>query len=186
MNPLSVLISALDRLGIPYLIGGSHASSAHGERRDTMDVDMVAALGIAQVNELAALLGPDWYADPGQMRDAIQRDRAFNLIFIPWAEKFDIFPASGEFQLSQLARATAENLEFAGATITCKVATAEDILLAKLRWYHDGGQVSEQQWRDIAGIIARNPALDVRYLEKWAAHLGVSPLLARALKEHSQ
>ncbi len=147
---------------------------------------MVAAVAIAQVDELAAILGPDWYADPGQMRDAIQRGRPFNLIFIPWAEKFDIFPASGEFQLSQLGRATAETVEFAGATITCKVATAEDILLAKLRWYQDGGQVSEQQWRDIAGIIARNQALDCCYLEEWAARLGVSPLLARALKEYSQ
>ena len=61
------------------------------------------------------------------------------------------------------------------------VATPEDILLAKLQWYRDGGEVSERQWSDIAGILAVNPALDREYLEMWAARLGVGDLLIKAL-----
>lgn len=185
MNPLSALIAVLDRLAISYLIGGSHASSARGVRRASLDVDLLAAIPAAKVDQLAAALGRDWYADAGQMRDAISRGRSFNLIFIPQAEKFDIFPASEEFHRSQLTRATVETVEFAGETIACRVATAEDILLAKLRWYKDGGEVSERQWRDVAGIVATNPSLDVAYLQHWAARLDVLRLLARAMEAGS-
>ena len=66
------------------------------------------------------------------------------------------------------------------AQIPCAVTTAEDILLAKLRWYSDGGEVSDRQWNDIVGLIATNPDLDVAYLDLWASRLGVTALLARA------
>ena len=32
------------------------------------------------------------------------------------------------------------------------VATAEDTLLQKLRWYRLGDEVSDRQWRDVLGI----------------------------------
>ncbi|HLH19721.1 MAG TPA: hypothetical protein VKX45_21035 [Bryobacteraceae bacterium] len=183
MSPLKQLVEILDRFGIPYLIGGSHASSTRGlDYRYTQDVDLVAAILPQQVEGLVSTLGKEWYADPQQMRDAIVRGRAFNFIHIRSAEKFDIFPAAGAFERSQLQRATPEAIQFAGDPVVCNVATAEDILLAKLRWYKDGGQTSERQWRDIAGIVAANPALDLVYLEQWASTLGVSELLSRALK----
>jgi hypothetical protein len=183
MNPLKTFVEALDRVRIPYLIGGSHASSARGEIRTTRDVDVVAAIQPAQADLLAAALGKDWYAEPDQMRDAIVRGRSFNIIYMPSVEKFDVFPAADEFQIAQLERATVENIPFAGQIVSCKVATAEDILLAKLRWYQAGGGVSEQQWRDISGIIALNSSLDMPYLNTWAARLNVTDLLARALRE---
>jgi hypothetical protein len=182
-NPLRAVIDALDRLGIPYLIGGSHASSARSfDYRDTQDVGIVAAISVRQANAIAAELGKDWYTDIGQICDAITRGRSFNLIHIPSAEKFDVFPARGEFELTQLQRATPEPLEFAGEPVISKVATAEDILLAKLRWYKDGSETSERQWRDIEGIVTANPSMEMDYLNRWAASLGLAELLARALK----
>jgi hypothetical protein len=53
-------------------------------------------------------------------------------------------------------------------------------LLAKLSWYRESGESSEVQWRDIAGILVINPALDWDYVNLWAARLQVSDLLARA------
>ena len=44
-----VVIDALNALEIPYLIGGSLASSVHGVIRTTMDVDLVAGLGLEHV-----------------------------------------------------------------------------------------------------------------------------------------
>lgn len=184
-NPLKAVIEALDRLGIPYLIGGSHASSARSfDYRDTQDVDIVAAIAVTQANAVAVELGKDWYADADQIRDATMRGRSFILIHIPSAEKFDVFPARGEFETAQLQRATPEPLEFAGEPVISRGATAEDILLAKLRWYKHGGETSERQWRDIEGIVAANPSMEMDYLNRWAASLGVAELLARALKEN--
>ena len=47
MNPeaisaMSAVIDALMSLGIPYYIGGSVASSAHGVVRSTLDADIIA------------------------------------------------------------------------------------------------------------------------------------------------
>jgi len=120
------------------------------------------------------------------MREAIERGRSFNLIFIPTADKFDVFPATGEFQLAQLQRATSERVEFSGETIACAVATAEDILLAKLQRYRSGGESSERQWNDILGILAVNTQLDRDYLATWAARLRVTDLLDRAFAQQSR
>ena len=61
------------------------------------------------------------------------------------------------------------------------IATAEDILVAKLDWYTAGGEVYERQWSDILGILAANSGLDLTYARTWAARLRVDHLLDRAL-----
>lgn len=45
-----------------------------------------------------------------------------------------------------------------------------------------GGEVSDQQWRDILGILKTQAGeLDEVYLRQWAAVLHVADLLERAL-----
>ncbi len=53
-----------------------------------------------------------------------------------------------------------------------------------MAWYRMGGEVSDRQRRDIAGVLkTRAGELDLEYMRKWAAELHVSHLLERALKE---
>lgn len=159
---LKSLAPVLDRLGIPYLIGGSLASSFQGVVSSaTMGMDIVASISASQTDRLARELGRDWYAEPEQMRSAIAARRAFNIIYIPLAFKVDIFSATDDFHLSQLERATPSRLPFLDDPTEYPVATAEDILLAKLRWYREGGEVSDRQWYDITGIVAAGPSLDM-------------------------
>jgi hypothetical protein len=179
---LKALASALERLHIPYVIGGSIASSARGIVRSTYDVDVVAAISMRHADQLARELGSDWYAEPEHMKRAMAAHRAFNVIHMTLGIKADIFPVTDEFHHSQLQRAVRMSLPFLDDPTQYPVATAEDILLAKLRWYRDGGEISEVQWRDIAGIVVANPSLEMDYLNCWAASLGVTDLLARALK----
>jgi hypothetical protein len=176
---LNELTSALTALGIRFLVGGSLASCAHGVVRATFDGDLVALIFPAQAKLLANALGPGWYAEPEMMQQAIRQGRAFNLIHIHSATKFDVFPASTDFHDSELERATSTPLRIEGAAL-CPVATPEDALLAKLQWYRDGGEVSDQQWNDIGGILANNPNLDWEYVKPWAARLGVTSLLEKA------
>jgi hypothetical protein len=182
-SALSLLASALERLGVPYFIGGSIASAARGVPRATVDVDLLARILPTQADKLSGILGPDWYADPWAIREAIAAGRHFNVIHNPSGQKFDLFPCVSEFHAEQLARAKPMDLRLPGGTVRCPVATAEDILLAKLQWYRLGGETSERQWRDILGIIAANPVFDSAYLSHWSRRLGVEDLLARAREE---
>ena len=59
------------------------------------------------------------------------------------------------------------------------VASADDIVLAKLRWYKMSSGSLERQLQDIAGVFAANPKIDKDYLKMWATRLGVSALLGR-------
>jgi hypothetical protein len=179
---LNELTSVLTALKIQFLVGGSLASSAHGVLRSTFDGDLIAVIGPLQIPRLVESLGANWYADAELIRQSIDRRRGFNLIHITTASKFDIFPASSDFHASQLQRAKLTPLKLEGANL-CPVATPEDILLAKLSWYREGGQSSEIQWRDIGGILTINPSLDWEYVNLWAERLRISDLLEKARVE---
>ena len=59
------------------------------------------------------------------------------------------------------------------------LATAEDVIIGKLRWAREGG--SERQLADVAGILATNdPQLDHAYLERWLGELGLEDEWRRA------
>jgi hypothetical protein len=176
---LNELTSALTSLGIRFLVTGSLASSAHGVVRGTMDGDLVALIFPPQAKMLAKALGAGWYSDLEMMEQAIRQRRAFNLIHIGSAMKFDVFPALTDFHDSELERAMPTPLRIEGAK-PCPVATAEDSLLSKLQWYRQGGEVSDRQWSDIGGILVQNPNLDWDYVNLWAARLGVTGLLEKA------
>lgn len=172
------LVAAFEGLTIPYAIGGSLASSAHGVFGMSADCDLITAILPQHAQALAAKLGDGWWADAQAIEKAMREGSAFSLIHIKTGMKFDVFSVRTAFHRTQLQRAVPTSL-LQGA-LRCQVTTAEDILLAKLRWYSDGGQVSDRQWNDIVGLLATNPELDAAYLDHWASELGVTNLLKRA------
>ena len=177
------LLAAFDKLEIRYAVGGSVASSLRGNYRMTNDVDFLVEMGSGQIEEFVILLGKEFYADPEMMRSAFGLGRPCNVIHMPSAFKFDLFPAAPDgFSNSQLDRRTYETSDFLGEPVEFAVTTAEDVLLSKLRWYRLGGETSEQQWKDVLGIIAiQGPRLDYAYLRRWANDLGVGDLLGRVI-----
>jgi hypothetical protein len=179
---IQVLVRVLEELRIRYLIGGSLASSSRGIPRSTMDTDLLVQIAPSQTASLAKALGGDWYIDAEFARQAIDASRAFNAIHMPSGHKMDLFPAVNAFHLSELERANVRSLSVEGGSVQCFVASAEDSILAKLQWYHDGGETSERQWADIMGMLVVNRNLDFDYLNHWAHQLGVAGLLDRAIK----
>ena len=64
------------------------------------------------------------------------------------------------------------------------VATAEDIILAKLQWYRLGGEISDRQWGDVLGVLkVQSGRLDLEYLRSWAFELDVLDLFQKAFRE---
>jgi hypothetical protein len=147
-------------------------------------VDLIAAIRPDQVEGFLRALGRDWYADADGARRAIAAGRSFNVIHMKSVQKVDVFPAREAFHRTQLDRATI--LPLTEDQVPCRITTAEDILLAKLRWYADGGQVSERQWNDITTLIAINAAMDWEYVNPWASQLRVAELLQKARADASR
>jgi hypothetical protein len=175
------IVEALEQLGVPYHIGGSVASSFYGLPRLTIDVDLVADLRLEHVKPLVKLLQATYYIDDDMIRDAIRRRSSFNLIHQGTILKVDVFiPKSRLFDQEELNRVQTKVLE--GNDRPFYVASPEGTILNKLEWYRMGGEVSDRQWNDILGVLkVQGTALDMDYLQRWAANLNVTDLLERAL-----
>lgn len=175
-----IVLGHLEAMEIPHTVGGSIASSFAGEPRSTIDIDVVALLEDRHVDELVARLSPEFYADADALRRAIRTKTSANLIHHATQLKVDVFVAGGTpLDDQQIARRLRVVLDDGRAL---HVHPPEDILLQKLRWYRQGGEVSDRQWRDILAIVrVQGTRLDRGYLESGARVLGVRDLLARAI-----
>ena len=76
------VVDALDQLGVPYVIGGSLASSLYGVVRTTMDADLVADLRPNHVEPLVVALSGAFYVDAQAIEDAITHRSSFNVIHL--------------------------------------------------------------------------------------------------------
>lgn len=186
-EPIEVTLrvtGVLEKLGIPYLIGGSLASILHGMIRTTQDSDVITQMRPEHVEPLVSSLKDEFFIDEEMIADAIQRNSSFNILHRETMFKVDIFiPFPGAFQKSQLSRAQRQTFELE-QVMSARFATAEDTVLSKLDWYRLSGETSERQWRDILGVLkTRAGELDIQYMKNWAKELNVADLLERALEQ---
>ena len=181
---LHQMVAALEQAGAAYVVGGSMASAHHGIPRATNDIDILVDLQLSHLPTLLTTLRPEFYLDDQEAMECIRLRRSFNLIHMATVYKFDLFLASTPFHFAQLDRAVPATFDFMGAEITCRMSSAEDIVLAKLDWYRIGGCSSERQMNDITNVLAvSGKRLDRDYLDHWAQKLGLSELLEKAINE---
>jgi len=183
--PLSVLsqvTAILEQQNISYVLVGSFASSIHGMYRSTADIDILADIHTDQIRSLFDVLQKSFYVDEHVMRDAVAQGRSFNAIHFDSVFKVDIFVArADEFALTQLNRRQLRKIS-PDANEVLYVASAEDTVLAKLRWYRAGNETSTTQWNDVLGVLGTSRSyLDFEYLHTWASKLGIEDLLQKAL-----
>jgi hypothetical protein len=176
-------VEGLDRLHIPYVIGGSFASSFHGLSRTTNDVDIVVVIEEKQVQLFVAEFEQDFYVDEEMIKRAVRQKSSFNMIHFDTTFKVDLFLVKSGFQEKEIER---RQLKWVGTDreYSFYFSTPEDIILAKLDWYRKGNFVTSQQWHDISNVIRiQGGKLDVDYLRTWASKLNLSDLLEQALEE---
>jgi hypothetical protein len=155
------ILEALSTAGIPYMLTGSFASAYHGVPRATQDINLVIAPTAHQLQHLVRLL-PDseYYASEEAALDALRREAQFNVIDFATGWKIDlIIRKSRLFSRTEFERRSAVDL----FGLQIFVASAEDILLAKLEWAKAGQ--SMRQLEDCATILrTRREELDYTYI----------------------
>ena len=81
----------------------------------------------------------------------------------------------------QLAHARRVDVDQSGRSLM--VASPEDVVAQKLRWYRLGGERSDRQWRDVLGVLkVSGTALDESYSSE-TCDLLVTDLLRRAMEQ---
>lgn len=181
VEALNPFLQALDRFGIPYYVGGSVASSYYGNWRRTQDVDVILDVRPDQIRTLAKILAQDYLIDADAWIDAIRHGHAFNIFYQPTFTKIDVMPLQTAHRKEEARRAQPQILLTGAPPI--RLSSAEDTILAKLRWYIAMGS-SQRQWADILGVIAKQQQhLDLGYLRAWADTLKVRAELEQALAD---
>lgn len=184
IDVMLLVVSVLDKLEIPYCVGGSFASSLHGEWRSTRDVDLLVDIKEKHIKAFSDALQSDFYAEEEAIARAVRARQSFNIIHLETLYKVDVFVSKGtEFHNKQLERRELRSV-IPEQQRTAYVTTAEDIILAKLVWYRLGNEISDQQWRDILGVLKmRRGTLDLGYIRHWANELSVADLLKDAFAD---
>lgn len=138
MTPIGSVISdfirVLENLGIPYLIGGSFASSAWGLPRQTLDLDVAIFLSQATAEALYEAVKNDYMTSKSDIDESLQSTeefRGFQLIHFEETFKIDVFVMSpDEYSIGVFPRALRYPI-FDGHL--ANYASPEDIVLVKLR-----------------------------------------------------
>lgn len=88
------ILRQLEILEIPYVIIGGFAAALYGITRATYDIDILVDLNAAHIQALSeAYPLPRYYADPYQMRRAMDMGSLFNIIDTDRGEKADLSPS---------------------------------------------------------------------------------------------
>jgi hypothetical protein len=183
MTPLDHVVAigrVLDGLAVPWVLGGSLASSLIGEPRSTMDIDVAVRLEPDRVDPLVTAVERDYYVSLEMVRSAVLSNRPFNLIHLATAMKVDVFPLSDDpLDVRQLARRRRVEIP---PDVVLWVGSPEDQILRKLRWFREGGEVSDRQWNDVVSIVrVQGDRLDRRLLTDEADELGLGDLWLRII-----
>ena len=181
MDPFEVTAKVtefLEQNQVEYFLGGSLASTVHGEPRFTQNVDIVVRLGTTQSERMVSALGAEFYLSEEALNDALTRGGSANLIHFASNFKIDlILSGESEFERSEFQR----KVRISVGDRSFYFCSAEDIILAKLDWYKKSGGILEGQLRDIQTVLMVQSPIDASYLRQWADKLGVRQQLEMSM-----
>ncbi len=164
------VVEVLEEQGITYLLVGSLASGVYGEPRLTHDIDVVVDLRADQIARLCdAFPAMDYCVSQQAAREAITRGGQFHVIHPASGNKIDFMIARQDaWGRSQISRRRREQILPGRPGYT---AAPEDVIIAKLWYYQDGG--SEKHLRDVAAMLqVSGDDIDREYINHWVQQLG--------------
>lgn len=178
------LSGRLKDLGLEFYIGGSVASSIWAEPRSTNDIDLVVHFRNLDPDELAQYLPDNYLLNLTEIQGALSEAGpwpSFQILEVNELVKFDCFVPRDEFGL--FAFTLVRDVEIEPGHVN-RIASPENSLLTKLRWYDAGNRVSPNQLHDIRAICqVQFRALDWTLCRTWATKLGIADLMTEFFSE---
>ena len=158
-----------DRLHARGFDGGNY----WGIPRSTHDIDFVIEYEAKDIGRIIDTFEDEFFIQRTSVQSALNPPFQFNALDNRSAMKVDFFRLAGDdYELERFKRRMPIKL----LDIEAFIATPEDIVLHKLRWYTISP--SDRQLKDAAGIVSISGHLmDAEYLNHWAKKIKVSELL---------
>lgn len=174
------LLGVLEMVRADFVVVGSAACSVYGEARSSNDVDLLVMMNEAQLERLAMMVGTEFYFDVAAAKAAWRCSKSFYLLSMMDPTKFHFYPANTDpFGMVQLERKRLERVDFL-ADVRVPVASPEDVVLAKLRWFDKGKRAVARHWTDVLALVkGQGGDLDWKHVETWGQRLGVGDLVGR-------
>lgn len=178
---LKIITTFLQENKIPYMITGAWSAIYYGRPRASHDIDFVLELtGGKFKSALGAFkkLPNTFFVQTESIKEAIHQKSMFNVIHLPTALKFDFWILTDdEFDKARFARR--EKVKILNQFM--EMATAEDTILQKLKWYEMGK--IEKHLVDAAFVYqVQKKNLDFDYLTKWSKKLNLEKYRRRLPK----
>ncbi len=152
------------------MLTGSFAAAWYGAGRATLDLDVVIEATPAQLRRFIERFPAEhYYVSLEAALEAREHESQFNLIDLDSGWKIDlIIRKARAFSRTEFERRIP--FEYEGAALS--VASAEDLVIAKLEWAKQGG--SRRQLEDVARLLElRREHLDLDYMARWIESLGL-------------
>ncbi|MFP5343362.1 MAG: hypothetical protein ACLGIJ_10635 [Candidatus Limnocylindria bacterium] len=167
------VLDRLERAGVRYYITGSEALSVWAEPRQTLDIDIVTDLSIA---DYEAVIRPAFEGAYLVSDLTVVDGRGYgSVIHRTEIRKADLITRPDD-PWGRAAFQRRRRMDDAVLGSAWFIAP-EDLILAKLAW--SGGGTSERQVRDAASVVRVTRDLDWAHIDLYAASLGVAELVER-------
>ena len=177
MNEIDIvrdISGRFEQANISYMLTGSMAMNYYAQPRMTRDIDVVIAIGPADIDRVAALFRPDYYVSERNIRESVVHESIFNLIHEESVIKVDcIIRKSSEYRRIEFQRRQKISI----LNFTTFIVSKEDLIISKLYWAKNSQ--SDMQLADARNLLATG--YDAEYLTHWTRELGLDNLLKQCL-----
>lgn len=182
LNLFLHILQTVEKLNITYVVIGGFAANLYGITRTTFDIDIVVDLEEPHIQALAeAYPLPRYYADPHQMRYAMEQGSLFNIIDSEQGQKADLFPVTMDPRYWPiLARRIRQTVQLPGmASFEIWTARPDDVIIGKLMALAEldtkrhESDIYELLVLHYTGLLAESEGpVDEAYVDEQAATLG--------------
>ncbi len=177
LDAITPVIAAFEQSKIVYYMQGTVAASLYGLQRATFAIDLVADLYTKHADVLLEQLKLAYAIDEQVIREAISARTCFDIVHIKSLVKVTV-SLSQNHPFEQGIRRRLQRCVLAENSPSICVASPEDIVLTQLKEYQAGGEVADDQWNEILGVLkVQSTNLDFPYLERRASKLNIADLL---------
>ncbi|HPM23665.1 MAG TPA: hypothetical protein PLP66_07140 [Phycisphaerae bacterium] len=167
------VIDALEAAGVPYMVVGSLSSNLYGIPRSTHDADIVVQLAPERLSELRKLLAPPFRWEPQMSFETVTGTTRQILEAPGGVFKIELFFLTDDpHDQARFAR----RVPVAVLGRQAYAASAEDVVITKLRWSKQGQRHKDVD--DVRAVLTVSGAmLDWDYIHRWCDAHGTRALL---------